>query len=70
MADPTEVLDLLLDRPAGEADFRLELPWPLAGDQERASGALSEGVRGGALLRLVLRLLPAGGVHPELGYVY
>ena len=40
----TDELTVPLDRPAGRAGFGLELPWPLAGDQERAAGALLEGL--------------------------
>jgi len=58
--DPTEVLDLPLDRPAGEADFRLELPWPLAGDQEKASSALAAGVREGRRDQVLLGVTGSG----------
>jgi excinuclease ABC subunit B len=58
--DPTEVLDLPLDRPAGDAAFRLELPWPLAGDQEKASAALLEGVRQGKRDQVLLGVTGSG----------
>src|SRR5688500_3159600 len=37
-------LTVPLDRPGGPARFGLELPWPLAGDQERASESLLAGL--------------------------
>ena len=40
----TGELTVPLDRPAGPARFGLQLPWPLAGDQERASQALLSGL--------------------------
>ncbi|HEX9437865.1 MAG TPA: excinuclease ABC subunit UvrB [Candidatus Limnocylindria bacterium] len=58
--DPTEVLDLPLDRPAGAADFRLELPWPLAGDQESASRSLEEGIRAGKRDQVLLGVTGSG----------
>ena len=40
----TDELTVPLDRPAGPARFGLDLPWPLAGDQERASESLLAGL--------------------------
>ena len=57
---PTETLDLPLDRPAGDADFRLELPWPLAGDQARASGRLIDGIAAGARDQVLLGVTGSG----------
>src|SRR5881296_1091405 len=36
-----------MDRPSGRAPFELVLPWDLAGDQPRASEALTRGLREG-----------------------
>jgi len=57
---PTEALDLPLDRPVGEADFHLELPWPLAGDQDRAARALFEGLRSGRKDQVLLGVTGSG----------
>ena len=58
--DPTEVLDLPLDRPSGDGGFHLELPWPLAGDQETASRALSEGMKAGRRDQVLLGVTGSG----------
>jgi len=57
---PAEILDLPLDRPAGDADFHLELPWPLAGDQARASERLIEGVQRGDRDQVLLGVTGSG----------
>ena len=43
----SEILQVPLERPSGHAPFDLVLPWDLAGDQPKASAALSRGVREG-----------------------
>ncbi len=58
--DPTELLDPPLDRPAGDAAFDLRLPWPLAGDQGKASEALIAAVRGGATDQVLLGVTGSG----------
>ncbi len=55
-----ETLDLPLDRPGGDADFHLELPWPLAGDQGAASARLIEGVRAGERDQVLLGVTGSG----------
>jgi excinuclease ABC subunit B len=57
---PTETLSLPVDRPMGDADFRLELPWPLAGDQAAASTRLMEGVRSGQRDQVLLGVTGSG----------
>ena len=57
---PTETLSLPVDRPMGDADFRLELPWPLAGDQATASARLSEGVAAGQRDQVLLGVTGSG----------
>src|SRR5438094_832760 len=42
-----ETLQVPMDRPSGRAPFELVLPWDLAGDQPRASEALTRGLREG-----------------------
>ncbi len=42
-----EILQVPSDRPAGPAQFRLALPWPLAGDQPGAARRLSDGLSRG-----------------------
>ena len=42
-----EMLQVPTERPTGPARFDLVLPWPLAGDQPRASELLSDGLRRG-----------------------
>src|SRR6185295_3189141 len=43
----SEILQVPVDRPSGRAPFELVLPWDLAGDQPRASAALSRGLSEG-----------------------
>src|SRR5882762_6382532 len=43
----SDILQVPVDRPGGRAPFELVLPWDLAGDQPRASLALSRGLREG-----------------------
>jgi excinuclease ABC subunit B len=43
----SEILQVPIDRPGGRAPFDLVLPWDLAGDQPKASEALSRGLREG-----------------------
>ena len=43
----SEILQVPVDRPGGRAPFELVLPWDLAGDQPKASEALSRGLREG-----------------------
>ena len=57
---PTDTLDLPLDRPSGAADFHLELPWPLAGDQPRASETLIQGIQAGARDQVLLGVTGSG----------
>ncbi len=42
-----ETLQVPTERPTGPARFDLVLPWPLAGDQPRASAVLGDGIRRG-----------------------
>src|SRR5512132_2816559 len=42
-----EILQVPIDRPSGRAPFELVLPWELAGDQPKASAALSRGLSEG-----------------------
>ncbi len=56
----TDELAVPLDRPAGRAGFGLELPWPLAGDQERATAALLEGVAKGRRHQVLLGVTGSG----------
>ena len=57
---PTDTLDLPLDRPSGAADFHLELPWPLAGDQPHASEALINGIQAGKRDQVLLGVTGSG----------
>src|SRR6195256_4740875 len=43
----SDILQVPVDRPAGPAPFELVLPWDLAGDQPKASAALTKGLRDG-----------------------
>src|SRR5580765_6197427 len=43
----SDILQVPIDRPSGPAPFELVLPWDLAGDQPRASAALSRGLSEG-----------------------
>jgi excinuclease ABC subunit B len=43
----SDILQVPVDRPAGPARFELVLPWDLAGDQPKASAALTKGLRDG-----------------------
>src|SRR3982075_1985349 len=43
----SDILQVPVDRPAGPAPFELVLPWDLAGDQPKASAALTRGLRDG-----------------------
>jgi len=43
----SETLQVPTERPSGPAPFELVLPWPLAGDQPKASASLISGLRGG-----------------------
>src|SRR5258706_14971554 len=43
----SDILQVPVDRPGGRAPFELVLPWDLAGDQPKASEALSRGLREG-----------------------
>ena len=43
----SDILQVPVDRPSGRAPFDLVLPWDLAGDQPKASEALSRGLREG-----------------------
>src|SRR3979490_2639070 len=43
----SDILQVPVDRPTGPAQFELVLPWDLAGDQPKASAALTSGLRGG-----------------------
>ncbi|HET6701403.1 MAG TPA: DEAD/DEAH box helicase family protein, partial [Gemmatimonadaceae bacterium] len=43
----SEILQVPVERPSGPAPFELVLPWDLAGDQPKASAALSRGLREG-----------------------
>ena len=43
----SEILQVPVDKPSGRAPFDLVLPWDLAGDQPRASAALSRGLSEG-----------------------
>ena len=43
----SDILQVPMDRPSGRAPFELVLPWDLAGDQPRASEALTRGLREG-----------------------
>ena len=56
----TDELAVPLERPAGRAGFGLELPWPLAGDQERASAALLEGLAKGRRHQVLLGVTGSG----------
>ncbi len=44
MSSTTDLLQVPTDRPRGNAGFDLQLPWALAGDQERAAAALLGGL--------------------------
>ncbi|MEK7284510.1 MAG: DEAD/DEAH box helicase family protein, partial [Chloroflexota bacterium] len=57
---PADTLTVPLDRPIGDARFELELPWPLAGDQERASAQLLERMRRGAKHQVLLGVTGSG----------
>ena len=43
----SDILQVPMDKPSGRAPFDLVLPWDLAGDQPRASEALTRGLREG-----------------------
>ena len=43
----SDILQVPIDRPSGPAPFELVLPWDLAGDQPKASAALTRGLREG-----------------------
>nr|MDP9282803.1 DEAD/DEAH box helicase family protein [Chloroflexota bacterium] len=43
----SEILQVPIDKPSGRAPFELVMPWDLAGDQPRASAALSRGLQEG-----------------------
>src|SRR3981081_2029871 len=43
----SDIIQVPVDRPTGPAQFELVLPWDLAGDQPKASAALTSGLRGG-----------------------
>jgi len=43
----SDILQVPIDRPSGPAPFELVLPWDLAGDQPKASAALTRGLRDG-----------------------
>ena len=43
----SDILQVPIDRPSGHAPFELVLPWDLAGDQPKASTALTRGLREG-----------------------
>src|SRR3979409_86050 len=43
----SDILQVPVDRPTGPAQFELVLPWDLAGDQPKASAALTRGLRDG-----------------------
>ncbi len=56
----TDELTVPLDRPTGPARFGLQLPWPLAGDQERASLALLDGLAKDAKHQVLLGVTGSG----------
>ena len=43
----SDILQVPVDRPTGRAPFELVLPWDLAGDQPKASAALTQGLEDG-----------------------
>ena len=49
----SDILQVPVDRPAGPAQFELVLPWDLAGDQPKASAALTSGLRGQRVAEMV-----------------
>ncbi|HET8569557.1 MAG TPA: excinuclease ABC subunit UvrB [Candidatus Limnocylindria bacterium] len=57
---PRAAVELPLERPRGRAPFELVLPWPLAGDQERAAASLLDGLSRKAQHQVLLGVTGSG----------
>ncbi|MBM4420166.1 MAG: excinuclease ABC subunit UvrB [Chloroflexi bacterium] len=60
MTPSSDLLQVPLDRPAGRAPFRLELPWDLSGDQPKAAAGLLEGLARGEKHQTLLGITGSG----------